>query len=83
MRTKILLSVALVALFSAVGWGVQGQRRNPRVVRWEYRVVDAPLKSIDEWEARLNQFGLQGWELVSEHQYENSNTVRYTLKRMK
>ena len=53
-------------------------------MRWEYKVVDVPLKSmVSEWEAQLNQFGLQGWELVSEHQYDNSNAVRYTLKRMK
>ena len=84
MKTKIWLAAALVALLSVVGWGVQGQRRSPRVARWEYMVVELHLKStVDEWETQLNKYGLQGWELASEHQYENSSTVRYTLKRMR
>lgn len=86
MKAKALLPLLVFVLLCFIGWNVQGQRRRTVVARWEYKVVDAPLRDIGsklDYETRLNQFGLEGWELISEHQYESSNTIRYTFKRTK
>lgn len=93
MKTKICVVLTLILLLGLVGW-TNGQRRAPSGVNWEYKVVDyvpdpdeagvPTAKGVHHrgvFEIQLNQLGAQGWELVSEHQYEGSFVIRYTFKR--
>jgi len=53
--------------------------------KWEYRVTTAGSTfsgpKDDEMEAMLNEWGLQGWELVTVTKIENSNKIRIVAKR--
>jgi hypothetical protein len=53
--------------------------------KWEYRVTTAGSTfsgpKDDEMEAMLNEWGLQGWELVTVTKIENSNKIRLVAKR--
>jgi len=93
MKTKICIVLTLILLLGLVGW-TNGQRRGSSATGWEYKVVDyvpdpgdagvSTEKGVHHrgiFEGQLNQLGAQGWELVSEHQYQGSFVVRYTFKR--
>ena len=63
MKTKLSLLVAAVALLCLIGWTVYGQKQTPPKVSWEYHVTS--FNSWLEASGKLNEFGNQGWELVS------------------
>lgn len=55
-------------------------------MQWEYRVVylgtfwSGPKEA--DFEATLNELGMEGWEVVAALPVENSNQVRVVLKRL-
>lgn len=55
------------------------------VKQWEYRVqsVGGFFKGVpaDELEALLNEWGEEGWEVVSTHILENANKINVIAKR--
>ena len=61
MRTKGLLTFAVVTLMCVVGWTAYGQKKSPTPARWEY--ARAQIKLSDD--STLSRLGEQGWELVA------------------
>ncbi len=59
MNRRIILIALIVLCLCAVGWTYQQQRTQQQRVKWEYTVYVG--KDFD----RLDQFGADGWELVS------------------
>jgi hypothetical protein len=57
----------------------------PETVQWEYRVktIGGTFKRIadEEVEAMLNEWGLEGWEVVDTRAIEGSYKVCITAKR--
>jgi len=55
------------------------------IQQWEYRVqsVGGFFKGVpaDELEALLNEWGEEGWEVVSTHILENANKINVIAKR--
>ena len=55
------------------------------IKQWEYRVqtVGGFFKGVpaDELEALLNEWGEEGWEVVSTHILENANKINVIAKR--
>ncbi|MBI5932788.1 MAG: DUF4177 domain-containing protein [Chloroflexi bacterium] len=53
--------------------------------KWEYRVqtVGGFFKGVpaDELEELLNEWGMDGWEVVSTHILENANKINVIAKR--
>jgi hypothetical protein len=53
--------------------------------KWEYRVqtVGGFFKGVpaDELEELLNEWGVDGWEVVSTHVIENANKINVIAKR--
>ncbi len=53
--------------------------------QWEYRVqqVGGFFKGVpaDELEELLNEWGVEGWEVVSTHILENANKINVIAKR--
>lgn len=56
------------------------------IKQWEYRVqtVGGFFKGVpaDELEELLNEWGLDGWEVVSTHILENANKINVIAKRL-
>jgi hypothetical protein len=54
--------------------------------KWEYRVITAGSTfsgpKDEDMEAMFNEWGLQGWELVTVTKIENSNKIRIVAKRL-
>lgn len=78
MRNK-LLAIALLSLFIFGGWTMQSRS-------FEYKTVELTLNSSTE--AKLNELGAQGWEMVTAQQRVismgiTSNVVVYHFKRAK
>jgi hypothetical protein len=68
MKTKIsLIAIAAIILFGLVGLTGYGQRqlpqRAPQTV-WEYKVLYVPGNRTMS-EKVMNEFGAQGWELIT------------------
>lgn len=63
MKTKLNLLIAAVVLLCLVGWTIYGQKQTPAKVSWEYHVTG--FNNWLEASGKLNEFGSQGWELVS------------------
>lgn len=57
----------------------------PEMIQWEYRVltIGSFLKGVkdEEFESMLNQWGEEGWEVVSFRTIENSNQAQVLAKR--
>jgi hypothetical protein len=62
MKTKLNL-LATVVLLCLIAWTIYGQKQTPPKVSWEYQVTG--FNSWVEASGKLNEFGSQGWELVS------------------
>lgn len=58
---KKLLAVVCLIFITLAAWSVPAQR-TARRAQWEYRVV--ALKDDATIERTLNQFGVEGWELI-------------------
>ncbi len=58
---------------------------NDEIPKWEYRVqtVGAFWSGVkaDELEQLLNEWGEEGWEVVSTHIIENANKINVIAKR--
>lgn len=59
---------------------------NNELTKWEYRVQTvgafwAGVKA-DELEPTLNEWGEEGWEVVSTHVLENQNKINVIAKRL-
>ena len=54
--------------------------------KWEYRVqtLGATFKQArdEEIEAQLDEWGLEGWEVVAVHKIENRGQIRIIAKRL-
>ncbi len=57
----------------------------PEIIQWEYRVqtVGSAWKSLkaEQLEQMLNEWGEEGWEVVSAHVIESTNKVQIVAKR--
>jgi hypothetical protein len=62
------------------------QMNNNELPKWEYRVqtVGAFWSGVkaDELEQLLNEWGEEGWEVVSTHVVENQNKINVIAKRL-
>lgn len=65
MKRHLLIALALVAVLFLVGWTIQRQQ-------WEYKLVFSPT------EKKINEVASQGWELVTVD--TNSNYVFKRVK---
>jgi len=43
-------------------------------MKWEYKYIDL---EGDDWEARLNEEGIKGWELVAVHHFFGNNLLAF------
>jgi hypothetical protein len=68
MKTKIrLMAVVAIIIFGLVGWTGYGQRQLPQrapLTVWEYKVLYVP-GNRNMSEKTMNEFGAQGWELIT------------------
>ncbi len=71
MRNKIIIFVALVAVFFVSGWVFQAPKQ-----QWEYKVENGVS------EKKFNELGAQGWELTSCGQM-GGGLPYYVFKRVK
>ena len=81
MKKGVSLSLALIVLLCVAGWTSYGQRRNPARTVWEYKSVGQNQTGF-RGDETLNEFGAQGWELVSSAGNDSSGII-YTFKRPK
>ena len=55
-------------------------------LQWEYRIqtLGTAIKQPkdEEMEALLNEWGVEGWEVINAHHPEGSNKVRVIAKRL-
>jgi Domain of unknown function (DUF4177) len=75
MKRGVVLLIAMTVLLCVVGWAGLAQERKTQPA-WEYKVIGHGTAS---GEKELNEFGQQGWELVS----VTNDGVTYYLKRKK
>ncbi len=83
MKRKItLIALAFLSLLFVSGWISYGQKARPpkasSLQLWEYKIVQ-----VDS-EAKLNELGAQGWELVGFEGIEQGSNIRNcVLKRIR
>ena len=84
MKTKILVTLMVVALISVTAWKSQGQPNEAASTCYEYQVLDDPTETgpMDDGVKKLNDLGAQGWELVGVSRGPSKPTKLY-LKRIK
>ena len=63
MNKKLIFSVLLVCLL--VGLAVVAFGQTSSNVRWEYRWIRSESKNSPPSIQRLNELGMEGWELVT------------------
>ncbi len=82
MRSKLTITLLIVALVSVVAWNVQSQTNKPGNVMYRYQVIYDPTETSgqDEGLKKLNELGAQGWEIVGASQAANAHPRLY-LKR--
>lgn len=83
MKTKlqsgILIALVVLCFAAFTGYG-QRQERLPKTTVWEYKT------GFNLSEAQLNQYGTEGWELVSVAIYSGEGSAQvnhFYLKRAK
>ncbi|HVI72826.1 MAG TPA: hypothetical protein VM656_15235 [Pyrinomonadaceae bacterium] len=84
MKTKILVTLMVIALISVATWRSQGQPKELASTCYEYQVLDDPTETgpMDDGMKKLNDLGAQGWELASVSRAPSKPTKLY-LKRIK
>lgn len=82
MRSKLTMTLLVVALVSLVAWNGQGKTESSENVYYEYQVIYDPTESntYDEGLKKLNELGSAGWEIVGTSKAGNSHSRLY-LKR--
>jgi hypothetical protein len=54
-------------------------------IKWEYQIktLGSTFKQVkdDDLEALLNEWGMEGWEIIAAHNLESSGKVRLIAKR--
>ena len=58
-RRSWLITIAIIIALFVAGWTASGQNKTQRT-SWEYKTVQGRLG-----DAQLNQFGSEGWELLT------------------
>jgi len=83
MRHKLNLLLIAVLLVGAISWGAYSQKSTVTKPHWEYLFVT--YINTDETSRKLNELGMQGWELVaaSDRTFDQGNTTstEFVLKR--
>ena len=83
MRQTLYLIAAAVMIISVIAWNGYSQKSKAPRTSWEYMVIPDPQS--DESARKLNELGVQGWELVgvSDYVYNQGNytSTRFVLKR--
>lgn len=82
---RFLLILAAISIVAFFGWSVRGKEIPAPKVVWEHAVIS----SNGDNPARLNQLGVEGWELVAVRAEEKLTgnfrqmELKYYLKRAK
>ena len=84
MKTKILVTLMVVALISVAAWRSQGQPNETTETCYEYQVLDDPTETghMDDGMKKLNDLGAKGWELAGVSRGPSKPAKLY-LKRIK
>ena len=85
MRTKVLVSVIVLASIGTVAWSSMGQSQRSSRVSYEYQVMDDFMNHIGEQEGlkNLNRLGAQGWEVVTVTSGSENYPPKIWLRRVK
>jgi hypothetical protein len=85
MRTKILVSLVVLALIGTAAWSGMGQSQRAARVSYEYQVIDdfANRSGAEEGLKNLNRLGSQGWEVVAVTTEGANYPPKVWLKRVK
>lgn len=65
----------MLAVLTAVGFTVYGQRQSPTKQTWEYKTIYSNSTGF-EGDKTFNELGAQGWEMIA-----TSGDVAYIFKR--
>ena len=84
MKTKILVTLMVVALISVAAWKSQGRTNEAASACYEYQVLDDPTETgpMDDGVKKLNDLGARGWELAGVNRGPGKPAKLY-LKRIK
>ena len=84
MRSKIKVTSLIVAVLAIAAWSGQGQTDKAKGVAYEYLVIGDPtwVQGQDEGLKKLNQLGVQGWEITGAVQHGENPPTLY-LKRVR
>ena len=82
MRSKLTVTLLVVALVSLIAWNSQGKTESPENTYYEYHVINDPTETNgqDEGLKKLNELGRVGWEIVGTNKAANTHARLY-LKR--
>ena len=82
MRSKLTITLLVVAFVSLIAWNGYGKTDNPGNVIYEYQVIYDPTETSGQEEGvkKLNELGRQGWEIVGTSKAANAHPRLY-LKR--
>ena len=85
MRSKLTITLFIIALLSVVAWNGQSQTSKARNVIYQYDVIADPTETMgqDEGVKKLNEFGAQGWEIVGVSRTENAHPRLYLRRTIK
>lgn len=85
MRSKLTITLLIVALISVVAWNGQSQTAKPRDLMYQYDVIYDPTETMgqDQGLKKLNELGAQGWEIVGASQAANAHPRLYLKRTIK
>lgn len=85
MKSRILVSVIVLASIGTAAWGSMGQSQRAARVSYEYQVIDdfANRSGAEEGLKNLNRLGSQGWEVVAVTTESSNYPPKIWLKRVK
>jgi hypothetical protein len=87
MRSKIFVSVIVLAAICTAAWSGMGQSQRAPRITYEYQVIDDFSNSTpagaEEGLRNLNRLGSQGWEVVTVVPESRNYPPKIWLKRVK
>ena len=87
VRSKILVSIIVLAAICTAAWSGMGQSQRVARVSYEYQVIDdfsnSGQTSSEEGLRNLNRLGSQGWEVVTVVPESRNYPSKIWLKRVR